>query len=508
MKQTALVLPLLLVTVLQLSPQVQPATPQQMTFAHVTVVDVAEGRLLPDQNVVFDRGRITQVSSASQARPRGQVVDAGGKFLIPGLWDMHTHLFDVDTPGSTEVTFPLMIANGVTGVRDTGAMLDLLMYWRDQIAAQAVVGPRIVGTGALLDGLPTVYPLMSTTVVSPDDGRRAVDALVARGVDFVKIYEMLRPDVFFAIVNHAKKRGLPAIGHVPLSVDAAEASDAGMRSFEHLRNLEFACSTESESLRQQRTALLDSTRNGAELRTEVHWAQRPRAVDTYDPTRCAALIARLARNETWQVPTLFLNSREAFRPDKTERVRATVRFVPAGDRADWEQWSTRVSAFAPEDAQQRTKFSQWQVGFVRRLSEGGVGLLAGTDISVQWIVPGFSLHEELRALVGAGLTPLQALQTATVNPAKYLDMQQSVGTIQPGAVADLVLLDANPLSDIRNTATIRAVVANGRYFDRTRLDQMLTQAEAAATRDDDVRPKRPNRPLQPSALGAIMKRRG
>jgi len=421
-------------------------------------------------------------------------VDARGKFLIPGLWDMHTHLFDVDTPGSTEVTFPLMIANGVTGIRDTGAMLDLLMYWRDQLVAQAVVGPRIVGTGALLDGTPTVYPLMSTTVLSPDEGRRAVDALAARGVDFVKVYEMLRPDVFLAVVDQAKKRGLPAIGHVPLSVDAAEASDAGIRSLEHLRNLELACSSEADLLRQQRFAMLNPARNGAELRAEIHWRQRPLAVETYDPARCAALILRLARNQTWQVPTLFLNSREAFRPDRTERVRATMRFVPASDRADWEQWSTRVSALASEDAQQRTKHTQWQVGFVRQLSDGGVGLLAGTDISVQWIVPGFSLHEELRALVGAGLTPLQALQTATVNPAKYFDLQQTVGTIQPGALADLVLLDANPLADVRNTEMIRAVVANGRYFDRTRLDQMLTQAEAAAKRTEEVRPRRPISP--------------
>ena len=507
MKQTAL-LALLVVVVLHLPVLAQRATSQQTTLANVTVVDVAEGRLLPDQNVVVSGNRITQVSRASASSRRGHVVDATGKFLIPGLWDMHTHLFDVDTPGSTEVTFPLMIANGITGIRDTGAMLDLLMYWRDQIDAGTVVGPRIVGTGALLDGAPTVYPLMSTTVLSPDDGRRAVDALAARGVDFVKVYEMLARDVFFAVIDQAKKRNLPAIGHVPLSVDAAEASNVGMRSFEHLRNLELACSSESDSLRQQRTAMLNPTRNGAELRTEIHSSQRPRAVETYDPARCEALMAHLDRNQTWQVPTLFLNSREAFRPDKIERVRATMRFVPAGDRADWEQWSVRVSALPPEDAQQRMKHAQWQVGLVGKLSKAGVGLLAGTDISVQWIVPGYSLHEELRALTGAGLTPLQALQAATINPAKYYGVQQAAGTIQAGALADLVLLDANPLSDIRHTEMIRAVVANGRYLDRTKLDQMLSQAEAAARRIEEARPKRPKQRLQPAALADILKRRG
>lgn len=510
MRLIALVVALVLASGAPTALQTSPSGGGFLTLLHTTIVDVAAGRLLPDQNVVIQGDRIARMGRATSTPPQGRVVDASSKYLMPGLWDMHSHLFDVDTPGSTAVTFPLLIANGITGVRDTGAMLDLLLYWRDQVDTRTVIGPRIVGTGPLLDGLPVVYPLMSMVLQTADDSRRAVDALADRGADFVKVYEMLRPEVFAAIVEQAKQRRIPAIGHVPLSIDAGEASDAGMRSFEHLRNLELACSSEADSLRQSRTALLaaSSSRSGGELRNQIHWSQRPRAVDTYDPQRCSALLARLARNHTWQVPTLFLNSREALRPDKSDRVRSTLRFVPEVDRRDWEQWSTRVTNFTPDEVRQRSVHTAWQTRLVRQMSENGVGLLAGTDISVQWIVPGFSLHEELRTLVDAGLTPLQALRTATLNPAAYFETTELSGAVRAGQVADLVLLDANPLSDIRNTEAIRAVITRGRYLDRAMLNRLLANAEESAKQPDEARPKRPNQRLQPSAPGAILKRRG
>ncbi|MCZ6717948.1 MAG: amidohydrolase family protein [Gammaproteobacteria bacterium] len=469
-----------------------------LVFVGVNIVDVNQGQILADYSVVIEGNRIVEVGPSAQVNPpaRVQVVDGSGRYLMPGLWDMHTHLFDVDTPGATEVTFPLLVANGVTGVRDTGAMLDLLLYWRDEVESGRVIGPRIIGTGRLVDGLPVVYPLMSTIVQSPDDGRQLVRSLALRGADFVKAYEMLRPEVFMAIVDEAQRRGLPVAAHVPLMVDAGDASDAGVRSFEHLRNIALACSEDAEALRRSRTELIEdgAGRVGKELRSEIHWLQRPLAIAKYDAERCAALLGRLARNNTFQVPTLFVMTAQTQRPDRVNRIQETFRFVPEVDRVAWEKNSTLVDSYGPETESLRVAYKDWLFDLVRQMRDLDVPLLAGSDISVRWIVPGFSLHEELAILVQAGLTPGEALQTATVNPAKYFGHVDQHGAIRPGLLADLVLLDADPLSDIKNTSRIRAVVADGQYFDRESLDRMLDGIAVAVASGDSDRPMRPNDP--------------
>jgi imidazolonepropionase-like amidohydrolase len=323
---------------------------------------------------------------------------------------------------------------------------------------------------------------MSVVARTPEDGRRIVDALAARGSDFVKAYEMLRRDTFFAIVDQAKKPGLPVAAHVPLTVLAGEASDAGVRSFEHLRNIELACSRDAEALLTERTARLEAgaERIGLELRTEIHWSQRMRALEMYEADRCTALLKKLAANGTWQVPTLFNGTREARRPDLRNDVRETLRWVPDVQRKDWEAWSERTLTLAPDAATSRKRHADWLVWLVRRMKQEGVGLLAGTDSSTPWTIPGAALHEELRLLVEAGLTPLEALRTATWNAAHYFERTDEVGAVAPGQIADLVLLDADPLVDIRNARRIRAVVAKGRYLDRAALDGLLASAQRVA----------------------------
>jgi imidazolonepropionase-like amidohydrolase len=261
-------------------------------------------------------GRIVDVAPATGARiaKRTRVVDATGKFLIPGLWDMHTHFFG-RAPGCPEITFSLAVAHGVTGARDVAAQLDLSLAWRAEVQSDRMIGPRLFGTGQLVDGVPVVYPPISVSARTADDARGIVDSLARRGADFVKAYEMLDREAFFALVEQAKKSGLPVVAHVPLSVLAGDASDAGVRSFEHLRNLELACSSDAEDLLAERIAMLKAGagRVGAEVRAEIHSAQRTRALDTYDPQRCTALLRKLAANGTWQTATLFLETREARR---------------------------------------------------------------------------------------------------------------------------------------------------------------------------------------------------
>lgn len=476
----------------------QPAT-TQLALTHVTVVDVVEGTLLRDQVVVLSGDRILRVAPANATSlPRGvPVISAAGKFLIPGLWDMHAHYLGEPTPGCPEITFALAVAHGVTGARNVAGHLDYLFAWRNEVESGRLIGPRIVGTGLLIDGVPAAFPPASAVAPTPEDGRRIVDALWRRGSEFIKAYEMLDGETFFSVVDQAKRRGLAVVAHLPLAVRADEASDAGVRSFEHLRNLELACSRDAELLLSERIQTLDRSarRNGRELRSEIHAAQRLRAIDSYDPERCRALLTKFAANGTWQTPTLFMETRDALRPDLRESVRRTLRWVPAAHRAAWESWSQRTSALSPDVRAERKRRADWITQLVRQMNEQRVGLLAGTDIATEWTVPGAALHEELRALVEAGLTPLEALRTATWNPALYFDRTRELGRVAPGRLADLVLLDADPLADVANLRKISAVVVNGRHLDRSDLDRLVESAERLADNSDHAVIHRP-RPRQ------------
>ena len=452
--------------------------PPQAVISHVTVIDVERGRRLRDQTVVISGNRIEAVGATARVLiPAGaRVLDGRGRYLIPGLWDMHAHYWNDSLTALTAT--PLLLANGVTGIRDMAGSLQRLIAWRDSVRAGRLVGPRAVVAGPVIDGPPpaTEGDVLART---PLEGRRAVDSLADAGVDFIKEYEMLRRDVFLAIVEEADRRHLPVAGHVPLAVDAAEASDAGLASFEHLRNLEFACSAKADSLREARVAMLDAglSQPGRPLRGRILSSQRGAALDTEDPERCAGLLARLARNHTWQVPTLFLDEVPLTLADtaRMRRIRASEVYV-SKEVATW--WNDQAAGFAKATNQARegaSRYARWQRAFIPRLRAASVGLLAGTDFPNLMTAAGVSLHEELRALRDAGLSNLEALQTATINPARFLHATDSLGSVAVGKIADLVLLDADPLDDIRNTTRIRAVVVNGLLFRRGDLDSLLVQ---------------------------------
>jgi imidazolonepropionase-like amidohydrolase len=354
--------------------------------------------------------------------------------------------------------------------------------------------------------VPPVFPPDAIVVRTAEEARRAVDSLADRGVDFIKSYEMLRAESFRAVLGEAKRRGLSVMGHVPLAVDAGEASDLGMRGFEHLRNIDLACSSKADSLRAARDSVLEARAGyaggssagtaawslgygaGEKVRGEIHNAQRPRALDTEDRARCSALLARLARNHTWQTATLLIQTRLLSGFDTSARLSATLRYVPRANRDRWEEATQHVAALPSEQRAALRRWSAWEAALVRRMRDAGVPLLAGTDESTPYVVPGFGLHEELGALVElGGLTPAEALRAATLEPARFLHREATLGTVVPGKLADLVLLDADPLADIRNTTRVRAVIANGRLFDRAALDALLGGVERAAAEGTPAR---------------------
>ncbi len=437
-----------------------------LVVAHVTVIDPADGAVRKDMSVAIEGDRIVYAGPASTIRvpPAAQVIDGSGKFLIPGLWDMHIHTFFGDwVPGGREVTLPLFIANGVTGVRDMGSDLDPILKVRTDIAAGRQLGPRMVISGPMLDGEKTPFPAV-IVVKTPDGGRGAVRKLQAAGVDFIKIQSLVPRDAYFAIAEEAKKQKIVFAGHVPDQIRASEASNAGQKSFEHLIGIFEGSSTAEE-------AFLEGKKGPA------------RFLETYDPKKEAALIALLARNQTWQCPTLLWELGGWLVDVFDVSQYAEIRYAADSWRQKtWPRFKADMTkSYITDPLDVRKQFVEHELGIIARLKTAGVPFLAGTDTPAGvGIVPGWSLHRELERFVAAGFTPLEALQTATINPAKYLDRTKDFGKVEKGKIADLVLLDANPLDDIANTRKITAVVANGKYLPRADLDKIVADVEAYA----------------------------
>jgi hypothetical protein len=436
------------------------------------VIDATGASAKPDMTVVIIGDRITTLGKSRKVRvpANAQVVDATGKYLIPGLWDMHVHVFrNASQRPPNEYYFPLFIANGITGVRDMWTKLDKVAQvelWRKQFTERPGTVPRFGAVGTIVDGLPATWP-NSDTVSTADEARRMVDTLKAGGVDFVKVYWNLSREAYFAIADQTKKQRIPFAGHVPISVSALEASDAGQRSIEHLDGISLACSTEEERLSKIKPSDLPPGK------------YQQQVFDTYDEQKCARLFSHFAKNSTWQVPTLSIFQRFNIDPN-TLANDERLKYIPMAEREEWKRFITRLEKRTLEqNAQRRLQVAFKLIGGMRR---AGVEFMAGTDLGNEYLYPGFSLHDELVLLVQAGLTSMEALQAATQNPAKFLGRLDSLGTIEKGKIADLVMLDANPLEDISNTRRINAVVVNGRYLPKEALQRMLAEVEATANR--------------------------
>lgn len=421
--------------------------------------------MLSHRNVTVRDGVIEDIrdSMLPKADKHATEVNGTGKFLIPGLWDMHVHMVFGDWfPRGKEVTVPLFIANGITGVRDMGGELEVLQQWRQEISSGELIGPRIVMSGPMLDGPQPRFP-SSVAIKTAEDGRRAVADLKRRGADFIKLQSLIPRDAVFAIADEAAKEGITFVGHVPDSVRASEASKAGQKSFEHLIGI-FEASSPLED---------DFLKGG---RTESKF------LSTYDPQRAEALFALLAKDQTWQCPTLVwerggnLIELSDFGHDPR------AKYVPAYWKdVTWKRFTSEIMRDNTDDLLTRRRFVDKELEVVNAMHKAGIPFLAGTDTPPGVdVLPGFSLHEELQRFVAAGFTPLEALETATLNPAKFLGMEDRLGSVEKGKLADLVLLDANPLDDIRNTQKIAGVVVNGRYLSRSDLDKMLVRVEKAA----------------------------
>jgi imidazolonepropionase-like amidohydrolase len=425
------------------------------SFTHVTVIDVTGGPPLSDVTVSIAGNRIVGIAPSATGSPAGIAVDATGKFLIPGLWDMHVHWAD-------EEYLTTFTANGITGIRLMNGF-PMHLEWRKHVDTGVSPGPRMRIAGPLVDGAKPTYPPLSIAVATPDDARNAVRTTKSTGYDFVKPYSGLSRDAFFALADECKQQQIPFAGHVPDGVGADEFAQQGGTSIEHLREVPLACSN-----------LAFDPNNPPDVLT---------AANAYDPGKAAAVFALFKQTSTWQCPTLVV-SRKQLAGNPTLLDEPNMAYLPPSIQAYYR--TLTLTPVRPPD--QANALLSNERTIVAGMQQAGVALLAGTDAPTYGVFPGEGLHEELALLVDAGLSPLQALQTATLNPARFQALDGDLGVVAEGKLADLVLLDANPLVDIHNTTKINAVVENGNLFLRTDLDAMLADLKSKAANGVDSHP--------------------
>lgn len=449
-----------------------------LVIQRVTVIDATGKPAQPDMTVVVEQDHIAAVGPWKnvKAAAGSQIVDGRGKFLIPGLWDMHVHAF-ASGAGDETWTYPLYLINGVVGVREMWGP-ENANAWRAQHAKYDKPSPSVYLASPILDG---PKPIWHGTVAISDaaEARAAVDRYQANGADFIKVYSLLSRDVYFAIADETHKLGISFVGHVPKAIRVAEASDAGQKSMEHLLGVAVAASFEEETLFAEKPV-----RPGGVFRRNL------RAAATYDESKAAALFARFIKNGTWQCPTLVVNRSYQHLDDGNFMHTEWLKYAPPDARDFWKGLSeeSRKGMTDQDWADAHREFPE-ELKLVGRMYRAGVGILAGTDVYNPYVFPGFSLHDELALLVEAGLPPLAALQAATVGPARFMGQAQSRGTVEVGKVADLVLLDRDPLADIHNSTSIRAVILGGKFMPRAALDAMLAEAEATAAKPPSKPPE-------------------
>ncbi|HYL78035.1 MAG TPA: amidohydrolase family protein [Bryobacteraceae bacterium] len=399
-----------------------PPAHSDILIRDITVIDVATNSAHPKRSILIHGDKIAAIGARLPASKSIQIVDGTGKYIIPGLWDMSVHLRDRDQLAQ----YP---AYGITSVRDMGSDFTRVKEWRAEIKSGKLLGPAVKTCGPAIDGFPSQFPWLPVRLIrSPNDARAAFDNLDDQNVDFFGILPRLPRDAYFALIERARKWYSSVAGDVPATVSAFEAVDARQRSIDHMSGILLACSSEERRLREPRSLALErNDREGFDFAEAV-------ALQTFSTQKADLLFERMARFETRAVPTLV-------------KLRAL-----------------------PGEKDIYPKLAQLLV----RMHRAGVGILSGSDNEKSE-----ALHDELELLVAAGLTPADALRSATIEPAKFFDTTETMGSVDKGKAADLVLLDADPLTDIRNTRKISGVIVAGKYLPKARLTVIRAQAKAA-----------------------------
>ncbi len=446
-------------------------TQADLVISNVNIIDVETGETYKDQDIVIVGDSIAQIIEhrPNQNYISAQTIDATGKFIIPGIWDMHTH-----TWWGYEDFYPLLLANGITGVREMFGNMDVVNEIKRLTQNDSLIGPDYISAGPIICGDP---PSLRSCVVakSPEEGREFVRQHKADGADFIKTYNMLKKDVYLAIADECKKQGIVLTGHIPFDVSLPEALKQNHKSIEHFYGiLEYCCDTLG-------LAKIDKERKGRFNYSE--YIKRAKHVfETYDESRENEVIELLENSNTWVCPTytVHLGYMRTYNYDLDDQRRY---YLP-----DYALWSSTDSVLSKTDSinlKVEQNYYNLMLKLSRKLRDRKIQFLAGSDYCNPFTYPGFSLHEELQIFVEeVGFTPLEALRSATINPAVYFNLEGELGTVEQGKRASLLLLDRNPLDDIRHTQEIEGVILRGKYM---KGDSLRTVIEKIA--EENRRPK-------------------
>lgn len=475
-------------------PVVTLPTAGKLMLTGVTIVDPRTGTLAPGRSVLMEGGLIVRVGPGDLAPGDAGVqrVAATGKYLVPGYNDMHVHALGPDDPSGG---LALMLANGITGFRQMHGSDELLEERRTSRLPIGKDAPALLAMpGALLTPFNANDPAMALASV-----HRARD----EGADFIKVGLVSRP-VLYAVLDEAKRLGIPVAGHVPASVDVVDAGRRGMRSIEHLGPSDgalVACSSAHVALRHEldaapvlkgppvRLAFLDGIANWMLAKVVVNPAtqttpddtrRRAVLVRTFDEGRCRNVARALRAAGNWQVPTLIRRKTSEQADDPAFTRDSNLRFMPPKTVELWRSTTASYIEKVPADARRlfRTDYAL-SLRLVKIFDEEGVPMLAGSDtVGAGWTVPGISLHQEFDELAKAGLSPLRILQMTTINSARFLSKTATMGSVEPGRNADLVLLDGDPTRDVANLHRISGLVRAGFFYDRVALDALMDRVAA------------------------------
>jgi imidazolonepropionase-like amidohydrolase len=461
------------------------ASARPIVLTDVTVVDTRDGARTPHQDVRVVDGRIAAIGVTGAAPDGAEVVEGAGRFLVPGYVDMHGHALNAPEPGPA---LELMLVHGITGFRQMSGTPDLLRRRREGILGLPERSPALLALpGEVL--LPTNAATAGAAVA--EIARQAAD-----GVDFIKV-GLVTPEVFGVAQREAARHGLPIVGHLPAGIDVRVASRAGMRSIEHLGpgvGILSACSTDEPEVRAAALAepavRIPSIRlpflsrimarvfagivvNPLQRAKPAAIANLRRAAATFDEDKVRALARQFATDGTWQCPTLIRVRTQEMCDSADFRDDPDLRYMSARTTAAWEKAARAFARFSVRDHVTFAAVYRRQLDLVRIFDEERVPLLAGSDcVGAAWVIPGSSLHREFDELAAAGLAPLTVLQTATLNPARFLGREDEHGTVEPGRAADLVLLDADPTADVQNLHRVSGVVRAGKHYSAADLDAL------------------------------------
>ena len=416
-----------------------------IVIENITLIDAKNGTRT-NQTVSIENGVIQSIGSAKLDMEDSQIIDGEGKYLIPGLWDAHVHLTFIPEIDH-ETHFKLYLKNGVTSIRDTGAILSKLQPSLNFIEENPNTTPRLFYAGPLIDGADRVYkgmepgfPNLSIGIDETSNIPEVVDGLVKEGVTFLKSYEMLTRETYLELLKVAGQNGLRVTGHVPLSIDLEEAIEAGLGGMQHVRNMDLACAKDADNLLGDRQVSLENEASiaGSALRTHIHSSQRYYAIDNTDDERCLRIIMKLSEYGVFQTPTLTINTFDSRRFYADPKWRETYQELPEAAENNWMQGSLKLANI--DVTENAKKFDAWSLSLVNKMHQEGVKIIAGTDTPIGYLTPGYSLHKELELLSEAGLSNMDVLRSATITPAEFFGMENQMGTIEVGKLADLVIL--------------------------------------------------------------------